>query len=184
VDSELSTDPTTLVENTCLEMNALKFACNMGFEDIRVAVIPVLVGAVIQRTLDGKISYSASVQEVFTLWSPLLQRFGPSDADQLHFLHLVMDTCLTATVPSPSPINIGVKIFPWIISELYQNDVLKEEIILRWWKRESDWQYSAPGVKAIRASVTSFIQWLEDAEEQSSNSASESSSEEDPDDRN
>lgn len=176
----LQTDPISpvLVENTCLEINALKFACNMGFEDIRVAITPVLVNAVLQRSRDGKISYSAAVQEIFTLWSPMLQRFTATDGDQLHLLSVLVDTCISHIPSSESNPNLGTKIFPWIITELYQNDVLKEEVILRWWKRESEWQYTAPGVKAIRASVTSFIQWLEEAEEDQ-DSSSTSDNEED-----
>ena len=68
----LSDGSLTLVENTCLEINALKFACNMGSEEVRAAVVPVLVGAVHGLTPSALTSssslsspsYSARVQEV------------------------------------------------------------------------------------------------------------------------
>lgn len=86
------------------------------------------------------------------------------DNDELHLLNLLVESCLSLSVSGAS--SSTAKIFPWIVTALYTQDVLSEETILRWWRRESEWQYAATGAKTIRASVAGFIQWLEEAEEE------------------
>jgi len=103
----------------------------------------------------------------------LLSKFTLGEHDELHLLNLLVESCLSLSVSGTS--SSMTKIFPWIVTALYTHDVLCEDTILRWWRRESEWQYAATGAKMIRASVAGFIQWLEEAEEEDDDGAEQAS---------
>ena len=97
---------------------------------------------------------------------PILQALVSTDANKFMARHLIgaFEDFLGNRIPELK------KFFPLILKQLYDEDVLEEEVILDWASQGVTYEFSPQSmkpedVKALRASAEPFITWLSEAEE-------------------
>lgn len=128
-------------ENTALEINSLKFACNTSFRDCRNAILPVLC-------LEAQNSKNAAA--VFERWSGLIGKFVHSENDQLDLLqqlHLLLSA------------DAARKSFIFVVPILYKAEILEGEVIVKWWHR-------GKAEDIFRDQMQPFIEWLEQSDDE------------------
>jgi len=130
------------IENTALEINALKFAYNSSFKDCYYAIFSAMF------ELIDNANPTAAIKEVFKNWSDLLSRF--IQKDQYEAIMFIQDFSVTHEIVS--------KYFSPILQILYDKDVFEEGVILKW-------HNSKEASKELKQKAQKFVQWLEEAEE-------------------
>ncbi|KAJ3068743.1 hypothetical protein HK102_007097, partial [Quaeritorhiza haematococci] len=107
------------IDIAALELNTLKMALNIGFHDLRKVVIPGIVGRIDSTKMP------ASAKELLGKWSGLLHKLIHSEEDQVDSLNILQDHYTQHKSQS--------HLFLYALRELYGNDVLDEEAILKWY---------------------------------------------------
>ncbi|KAJ3000838.1 hypothetical protein HDV02_002301 [Globomyces sp. JEL0801] len=138
------------VDIAVLELNTLKMAMNITFENLRHVVFPKIFGI-----LPPNCSYK-DLEKVLIRWCPILVRLTHSDADQIDCLNTMVQYLLNET----SLINLT----PMIIKNLYSIDLLEEGPILTWHESLDD---AVGTLKKIRDAAQPFIDFLMEAESES-----------------
>ncbi|CAG8673123.1 7222_t:CDS:2, partial [Cetraspora pellucida] len=136
------------VEIALLELNTLRMASNTTFHDLRVSVIPTILG---QINIDN---FLTSTEEILDKWGPLIGKLIHSKQDQIDTLYILQGHCAKTQHHS--------KLFAPTIKKLYFLDVLDEDAILEW--NSSDLTDDDPSKSNIKKRVAPFIKWLEEAE--------------------
>lgn len=148
------------IDNTSLELNALKFACNASFSDCRRAVI-CSIASLIDTT-----RMAASVSDLLSTWSPLLSKFIHSPEDQvdvIRHLHVYLQS---------NP-NLALS-FHVFLPQLYKLDVLEDEAILEWYDETREKQAEGEGYLFCRQ-IKGFIAWLEESDDDEEDSEEDES---------
>ncbi|RIB09851.1 nucleotide-diphospho-sugar transferase [Gigaspora rosea] len=136
------------VEIASLELNTLRMASNTTFHDLRVGVIPTILGQIdIENLL-------TSAEEILEQWGPLIGKLIHSRQDQIDTLYILQDHCAITQHHS--------KLFAPTLKKLYLLDVLDEDAILEW--NSSELADDDPSKSSIRKKVAPFVKWLEEAE--------------------
>lgn len=147
------------IDNTSLELNALKFACNASFSDCRRAVICAIASLIDTSRM------AASVSELLSTWSPLLSKFihSPEDeVDVIRHLHLYLTS---------NP-NLALS-FHVLLPQLYKLDVLEDESILEWYDETKEKQEEGEAYLFCRQ-IKGFVTWLEEDSDDEDGSECES----------
>ena len=99
--------------------------------------------------------------QILECWLPLFAKICHGSSAQSEILSLLLDTCVGC--------KTGVSDFRWIVSHMYQLDILEEDDILKWWE---DATASDPSIHAktheyasVLFSLSSFIEWLEEEDD-------------------
>jgi hypothetical protein len=88
-------------------------------------------------------------------YSPLLEAFCQTPKSQLTLMLRIQDFCYD---------NMNfMKVFQKIILLLYKTDVLSEDVIMKWYKDS----HAAKGKSVFLEQMKKFIEWLQNAEEES-----------------
>ncbi|KAJ3262107.1 hypothetical protein HK103_003950 [Boothiomyces macroporosus] len=132
-------------EIAVLELNTLKMAMNITFQDLRQIVFP----AILKLVMKG--GNNKDRQKVVAKWFPVLVKFTHSDDDQMHLLNLLQQFL----VDNPALISFS----PQLIMAGYNIDLFKEEMILKWYE-------NGPPIN-IKDAVLPLIKWLNEAETES-----------------
>ena len=154
------------IDNTSLELNALKFACNASFSDCRRAVICAIASLIDP----GKMA--ASVSELLSTWSPLMSKFIHSPEDQIDIINH-----LHVYLQSNQHLSLS---FHVILPQLYKLDVLEDEAILEWYEEEKEKHEEGEGYLYCRQ-IKGFVNWLEESEDDEDDSSEESEGSEESD---
>ncbi|KAJ3326333.1 hypothetical protein HDV06_000209 [Boothiomyces sp. JEL0866] len=138
-------DENHTVDIAVLELNTLKMAMNITFQDLRQIVYPAILRVMLKE------SSNKDRLKVVNRWLPVLLKFTHSDEDQLHLLNLLQQFLVD---------NAAIVSFaPQLIMAGYNIDLLKEEVILKWYE-------NGPPIK-IKDAVLPLIKWLNEAETES-----------------
>jgi translation initiation factor eIF-2B subunit epsilon len=151
------------IDNTSLELNALKFACNASFSDCRRAVI-CAIASLIDPT-----KMAASVSELLGTWATLLSKFihSPEDqADVIRHLHVYLQSTPSLSLA-----------FHVLLPQLYKLDVLEDESILEWYEETAAKQAEGENYLFCRQ-IKGFVNWLDESEEESDDEDDEEEDEE------
>ena len=138
------------IDNTSLELNALKFACNASFSDCRRAVICAIA------SLIDPAKMAASVSELLATWAALLSKFihSPEDeVDVIRHLHVYLQSTPALSLA-----------FHVLLPQLYKLDVLEDESILEWYEETTEKQAEGENYLFCRQ-IKGFVNWLEESEE-------------------
>ncbi|KKY26888.1 putative translation initiation factor eif-2b epsilon [Phaeomoniella chlamydospora] len=153
-----NTDP----EDVRVELMGLRFSNNSSEHQVRRAVATALMKH-IQSTIDAT-GPSAAVASVVTTtlkrYQILIQREGAEHdvEDQVEFmLASQKDLCHRAE---------GERILLFVAKDLYDREVFGEEVFIQWWHDERS--SATEEMQKVRETTRQFIEWLENAEEESS----------------
>ena len=168
VHAGLSVAKESILENTALELNALKLGCHVSTGHIREALVRVLIGELLastgstgsSATSTASTSTTLTIDRVLNPLIPLFKKFTTSvTLDQLHLL----DTLLLEL----HSIHV-VNVLLWIVKTFYERDVVEGDVIIRWY----DMHISGKGTLRNTSSSTnlistvkSLVSWLESNED-------------------
>ncbi|CAG8439895.1 7381_t:CDS:10 [Ambispora gerdemannii] len=119
------------VENTILELKALKMASNATFHDLRTVVIPSVLAQIdIPKFLSAiQKEFTSHVEEVLTRWSPLISEVIHSPSDQLDALYILQEHCAARQ-------ESHTRLLPPSLHLLYKLDVVEEDAIIHWYNSD------------------------------------------------
>ncbi|KAI9316229.1 nucleotide-diphospho-sugar transferase [Dichotomocladium elegans] len=149
------------VEEAAIEITSLRMSHNGSYDLVREVMIPMLLDSV-----DVSKNAASSIRAMLNKWAALIIKATHGREDQVHVLRLFQIHCA-----KNEQLN---KLFLGILQLLYDLDVVEEESILKWYTSDAS-KSTSPAELSLREKATKFINWLQEAEE-------ESSEEEDSDD--
>lgn len=138
------------LDTALLELNTLRMSLNVTYHEVRFSTSSALIDRVCHFVETKTLHTKEATDKIFKQWGPLFKRQVFDQEEEIDLLKILQE--LTSLKPQ------GKQILLYIISILYDLEIVDEESILKWWKDdEIDNEYCAK-----------FIDWLEEAEEDSS----------------
>ncbi|ETN43101.1 uncharacterized protein HMPREF1541_02259 [Cyphellophora europaea CBS 101466] len=140
------------------ELMGLRFSGGADEVGVRRAVAAALCKRISSQVEEGMAAKDAS-QRTLSAYHTLIRRAHAeqSTAEQVDFLLDVQRVLIRR--------KDGAKVLLFFAKDLYDLEVFSEESILAWWKDVRS--TSDAEMEAVRAQTDPFIQWLEEAEEES-----------------
>uniref|UniRef100_A0A452TJT0 Translation initiation factor eIF2B subunit epsilon n=1 Tax=Ursus maritimus TaxID=29073 RepID=A0A452TJT0_URSMA len=147
-------------DNLVLEINSLKYAYNISLKEVMQVLSHVVLEFPLQQTdslLDPN-RYCALLLPLLKSWSPVFRNYIKRAADHLEALAAIEDFFLEHETLSTSMAKV--------LMALYQLEILAEETILSWFSQKD----MTDKGRQLRKNqqLLRFIQWLKEAEEESS----------------
>uniref|UniRef100_V9KGR3 Translation initiation factor eIF2B subunit epsilon n=1 Tax=Callorhinchus milii TaxID=7868 RepID=V9KGR3_CALMI len=147
-------------DNLVLEINSLKYAYNITLKDVMQITMKVVLEMPLQQHGPGvgSVQYSNTVLSLLKRWMPVFKNYVKRASDQLDCLAAIEEFFTEQEALSLSLVKV--------LMAFYQQEVLAEETIFRWFSQAA----STDQGKKLRKhqGLQKFIQWLEEAEEESS----------------
>ncbi|KAM5293120.1 translation initiation factor eIF2B subunit epsilon isoform 2-T2 [Ctenodactylus gundi] len=147
-------------DNLVLEINSLKYAYNISLKEVMQVLIHVVLEFPLQQ-VDSPLNttrYCALLIPLLTTWGPVFRNYIKRAADHLEALAAIEDFFLEHEV-------LGTAIAK-VLMAFYQLEILAEETILSWFNQRD----VADKGRQLRKNqqLQKLIQWLKEAEEESS----------------
>ncbi|KAJ3354185.1 hypothetical protein GGF32_002655 [Allomyces javanicus] len=153
------------LDNAMLELNTLKFACNLTFKDVRDEVVPCILAHVF-------IANDGNFKALLTRWMPVLATMLHGAKDQVDVLETVA-AWFAAHLDK-------AKYLGTVAMVMYDLDLVEEEQFIAWFAAAE--KSGETGMPAVCRAVRPFIQWLEEADDDEDDEDEEDSEEEESDD--
>ncbi|KAL0075184.1 nucleotide-diphospho-sugar transferase [Phycomyces blakesleeanus] len=140
------------VDTAALEITGLRMSSNGTYTEVREVLIPALIDHI---DIANPVS---SMKLVFNKWGPLITKVTHSLDDQAHVLLTLQNYCASR--------DAFTKLFAGALQLLYHADVVDEDAVMKWYTSEAA-KSGTPAERKLREKSTAFIEWLNDAEEES-----------------
>ncbi|CAH1792295.1 unnamed protein product, partial [Owenia fusiformis] len=140
------------VENMIVEINSLKHAYNIQIRDVNNMVVKSIVD--LPQRNDDEIEPTILLPKIknnVSKFLPIFQKYIRSQESKRDCLQALEEYYTEHTATS--------KVLPSVLSILYNEDILDEDVILSW--------HEALTIKSLKSQIGPFIQWLQEAEEES-----------------
>ncbi|EGV64095.1 translation initiation factor eIF-2B epsilon subunit, GEF [Yamadazyma tenuis] len=147
------------LDTALLELNTLRMSMNVSYHEVRAATVEALTRRIGHFISTGTLGSKEATVKVFKSWGPLFNRQLFEPKDQVDLLMLLQSTCASGGYGGGFD---GQVVLFWAIRTLYDDDIVEEDRILQWWNSEE----SAASAD-IRGATVRFIEWLQEAEEES-----------------
>lgn len=152
-------------DNLILEINSSRYAYNINYREANFQVIRAML------TLNSKVELEALNQvRYYTQLLSKLDYFLPVLKNYIKNVDSC-DDCLSAIEDVAKDEELLNTVVVKVIHHLYNNNILSEESILKWHKKEEDTSQFA---KNIRQKTNKLVEWLQDAEEEDTESDEDS----------
>ncbi|CCH62613.1 hypothetical protein TBLA_0H03320 [Henningerozyma blattae CBS 6284] len=152
------------LDTALLELNTLRMSMNVTYHEVRTATISALLSRVYHFIATQTLGPKDASLKVFNQWGLLFKRQCFEDADFIDLMNILMTKTLDQKFEKPDLILFT------ILNNLYDNDLLEEDVIYKWWDTVSkDSKYDE-----VKKLTSKWVEWLRNADE-------ETSSEEDDD---
>lgn len=126
---------------------------NLGDQEVTILVWNVIMGAVEWNKKEDLIAEQALKH--LKVYCPLLHAVAKTGKSELSLIVKIQEYCYD---------NMNfMKSFQKIIILLYKTEVLSEDIVLKWYKEA----HSSKGKSVFLEQMKKFVEWLENAEEES-----------------
>lgn len=148
-------------DNLILEINSSKYAYNVTIEDV-ICNVTKSAFEISYSQCNGS-PYFPALKKVLLYLSPVFMNYNKTSQTQMECVNEIERYC----IHNKHAYDCLIKILMF----LYENDILAEEVILLWHKKPSTIENIGDAdvsPEKLRSSVTKFIDWLKEAEEESS----------------
>ncbi|KAK2538417.1 Eif2b5 [Columba guinea] len=147
-------------DNLVLEINSLKYAYNIGLKEMMQVLSKVILEFPLQQldaNLDSQ-NYFSALLPLLKNWTPLFKNYIKRASDHLNALFAIEEFFLEHDSLCTSIAKV--------LMTFYQLEILEEDVILNWFSSRD----TSDKGKQLRKNqrLQKFIQWLEEAEEESS----------------
>ncbi|KAI8976815.1 hypothetical protein BDB01DRAFT_802670 [Pilobolus umbonatus] len=139
------------VYTAALEVTGLRMSSNGSYTDIREVMIPIIMDHIDRNNA------IKSMKTVLNKWAPLIKKMTHTPEDQMHVLHVLHTHCTKEEYLN--------KLFLGALQLIYNADIVEEDAIRVWYA--SDKSRATPALTKLREKATKFIEWLDEAEEES-----------------
>jgi len=160
------------VDAITLEVASLKLSHDATIEEHGRAVAVAFLSAVKGDTNGLPVAFDRADQvklvSILKQWNPLLKKYAEGAADQRYILNGIETACLD---PSFTGV-VGL-----LVKTLYDLDVIDEEVVLEWAADKDaaiEEDTLSPAHRLVYKHVQPFVEWLQAADEESSEEESES----------
>ena len=144
------------VENAAIELKTLRMATNVTFHEVREAIVAALMRIVV--------SAPSTVKREFKKWGELLEEFTEDDQARLDIALSVQRYFARGGAAGKE------RVFLRGLQELYQADLLDEDVIFKWFDDERSkgvGERWCEDMVVLRKKGEEFVNWLRTAEEES-----------------
>uniref|UniRef100_A0A669QDJ7 Translation initiation factor eIF2B subunit epsilon n=1 Tax=Phasianus colchicus TaxID=9054 RepID=A0A669QDJ7_PHACC len=147
-------------DNLVLEINSLKYAYNISLSEMMQVLSKVILEFPLQQldaNLDSQ-NYFSALLPLLKNWTPLFKNYIKRSSDHLNALFAIEEFFLEHDSLCTSIAKV--------LMTFYQLEILEEDVILNWFSLRD----TSDKGKQLRKNqrLQKFIQWLEEAEEESS----------------
>lgn len=152
-------------ENLILEINSSRYAYNVSVREVTYNVIKAILSlplhylSEINNAINSQ-NYQKHLKIMLSYFHAIIQNYVKNEDAQ--------DDCLRAIDDVASTIDELLSYMPHLLHNLYDRDILSEEKILEWQKSEID--ETDTYRRKVKDAVQPFIKWLNEAQEDSSDS--------------
>ncbi|KAG7908918.1 hypothetical protein KL906_003149 [Ogataea polymorpha] len=140
------------IDTALLELNTLRMSMNVTYHEVRVATSTALVKRVDHFIETQTLGAKEAVEKIFRKWSSLFDRQVFDGEDQVDLLIILQTLCSQLDASYSSVVLL------WILVVLYDEEIIEEENIYKWWQSEKSKDIGA------RDRVEKWIEWLQEAE--------------------
>jgi translation initiation factor eIF-2B subunit epsilon len=140
-----------------LELNTLRMTMNVGHDEVRSATLHALISHVSKLVSTGTEDVKPATTNTFNEWSHVIRRITFDADDQVELLLKLQKEC--------ARLAPGQKILFYAADTLYENDVVAEENIYRWWNLPDS--VATDQMLDVRTLTAKWVEWLQTAEEES-----------------
>lgn len=146
------------LDTAMLELNTLRMSMNVSYHEVRIATITALVRRVYHFIATQTLGPKDAVTKVFTQWGPLFKRQAFDEEEYVDLMNILMDTIVNENFERHDLILFVA------LNTLYDDDVLEEDAIYKWWDTISN----DPKYDEIKNLTAKWVEWLRTADEESS----------------
>jgi len=152
-------------ENLILEINSSRYAYNVTIREVTYNVIKAILSLPLHylsetKTLVNNKNYQKNLKDMITYFDTIILNYVKNEDAQ--------DDCLRAIEDVASTTDVLRLYTPHLLHQFYHRDILSEEKILEWY--ETDNEDVDVLHNKVRNAVQPFITWLQQAEEDSTES--------------
>ncbi|KAL6211352.1 hypothetical protein ACLB2K_016579 [Fragaria x ananassa] len=149
-------DENIKVENVILEVNSLRLSYNKQTADCAGAIFYSMMKLALETSHSLAVDLVQATTKVITKWKGLLKYYLSDIDEEIEVIMKFEDMCLeSAKEFSP--------VFEKILYQLYDQEVIQEEAILRW---DDEKTYADESDKIFVKQAETFIHWLREASEE------------------
>ncbi|QLG73953.1 hypothetical protein HG535_0F04650 [Zygotorulaspora mrakii] len=146
------------LDTALLELNTLRMSMNVTYHEVRTATVIALLRRVYHFIATQTLAPKQAVTKVFGQWGLLFRRQAFEHEEFLDLMNIIIHQTLAIGFEKPDLVLFSS------LSTLYDNDILEEDIIYEWWEQVS----TDPAYNDINKLTAKWIEWLKQADEESS----------------
>ncbi|PRQ24526.1 putative nucleotide-diphospho-sugar transferase [Rosa chinensis] len=149
-------DENIKVENVVLEVNSLRLSFNKQTVHCAGAILYSMMKLALETPHNSAVELVQATTKVITKWKGLLKYYLSDIDEEIEVIMKFEDMCLeSAKEFSP--------VFDKILYQLYDQEVIQEEAILRW---DDEKRHADESDRIFVRQAETFIQWLREASEE------------------
>lgn len=156
------------IDTALLELNTLRMSMNVTYHEVREATCKAMVKRVDHFVETGTLNGKEATEKIFRQWGALYRRQVFDGDDQVDLMNLLQEQC-NELDPEYGPM---VLLYSLLI--LYEDEVIEEENIYKWWDTEE-----SKSLGAVREKTAKWVEWLKEAESEEEEEEEESEEEDD-----
>ena len=146
------------LDTALLELNTLRMSMNVTYHEVRIATITALLKRVYHFIATQTLGPKDAVAKVFNQWGLLFKRQVFDEEEYVDLMNILMEKIVEQNFDKPDLI-----LFSALVS-LYDNDIIEEDSIYRWWDSVS----VDPCYDEVKKLTVKWVEWLQNADEESS----------------
>lgn len=156
------------LDTALLELNTLRMSMDVTYHEVRTATVIALFRRVYHFIATQTLGPKEAVTKVFGQWGLLFRRQAFEHDEYIDLMNIIMNQTLAKGFDKPELILFSA------FNTLYDNDILEEDVIYDWWETVSE----DPSYDLIKSLTAKWIEWLKQADEESSEEDTEDEEEE------
>ena len=131
---------------------------NVTYHEVRIATITALLRRVYHFIATQTLGPKDAVVKVFNQWGLLFKRQAFDEEEYIDLMNIIMEKIVEQSFDKPDLI-----LFSALVS-LYDNDIIEEDVIYKWWDNVS----TDPRYDEVKKLTVKWVEWLQNADEESS----------------
>lgn len=147
------------LDTALLELNTLRMSMNVTYHDVRLATSKALIHKIVHFITTDTLDVKEATEKIFNKWGLLFKRQVFEEFEQVDLLQIIQEIC------SKVEKSYNEKILFMALNILYNQDIVEEENIYKWW--DSETSTANDDLVQVRTLTGKWVDWLREAEEES-----------------
>ncbi|AMD22979.1 HHR210Cp [Eremothecium sinecaudum] len=157
------------IDTALLELNTLRMSMNVTYHEVRNATVIAMLKRVYHFITTQTLGPKDAVLKVFNQWGALFNRQVFDTAERIDLMNIITNQVLLQGFERSDFILFNIH------NCLYDQEIVDEDVIYEWW----DSTASNPKYAAVTSLTAKWVEWLKNADEESSDASSDNEIEED-----